>query len=184
MAGCTGIAAGITRVCADIPSSNLDSAKIWVAAWSPSHTYTETDSIISGITLADSADAYVIEGVRSSANGSSTLNAGDFQDTLMHEITFIAFKRDQPSIEVLESLINQRVIVITRDNDGEYKLFGRKLGLTSTENTINYAENDGLPSVTLQTPSQFSAKEPKHPQTIFLTSQAETDALIAALEPA
>jgi hypothetical protein len=149
---------------------------------------TTNTTIIEGITLKSGKSAYVYQGVRQSLNPSYELVPGTVSVGYNHMVNFLAFQISQAVKDNLEKMALGKLFAVVENKNAVgnensiFEVYGLNVGMEATVITRLPAdqETNGAFTINLVTP-EAEGKEPKMPQSWFLTDYATTKALVDAL---
>lgn len=148
-------------------------------------TVTESNSVISEISLASGVYASMFTSHEKAFEASCNLQKGSYNSSFAHQVIMRAFDRTQNLKNDVNKMANGRfvVIVINRDQNDEpttVELLGAENGLVATAIENNSADNDGVAyAITLG--SDEGAYESEVPKSVYKTSLAATIAAVEAL---
>lgn len=174
----------------DYPAFNGVEAIFYVANKSEIASYTRnvTTKAVEAITMASTKKFFEYEGKKSTGhNAKADLVKGKVSGMFTHEVSGVLHPKTATGKLQYDKLINSEVVVIVKYKDkgnaGAHKceVFGIDQGLelaVLSRDQAN-ADNLGAYAFTFKTPDGYH--EPKLPATLFVTSEAATDAVIAAL---
>jgi hypothetical protein len=191
MSNCGGIAAGILRNCSNNFVGGVSDELILINK-ADIIDYDENVSnpkIIEAINLVTSpaAQAYKFEGFKNSTEPQVDAAPAAFLNGWKHQVLFRIFDNSPETKAIIDGMNNGTFVAIIKNNNqgvngnAVYELYGRFLGLqvTTGNSTKNDADTQGAWVITLATAD--GEKEPRTPDTIFLTDLATTAALIESL---
>lgn len=187
MAACDGITIGSTFDCADPVTPGVDTRLLLGNKKDISAT-TYTDTIITDITMKTTKAMFAFEGIRQSLNPQYQFIPQTVSVGYDHQVDFIVFDISQLQKDNIEAMgLNKLTAVIENKNtagngDNFFEVYGLDVGmevLTAGRIPMDL-ETQGAFSLSLKT-SDNEGKEPKMPQTWFVTDYATTLALVTAL---
>jgi len=152
-------------------------------------TYSTTKpTIIEDITMKVGKAAFAFTGIRQSLTPNYELVPGTVSVGYNHMVNFLAFDISQTSKDNLEKMaLGKLFAVIENKNavgngDSIFEVYGLNVGLEASTLTRNPSDTEtgGAFSIGLVTP-EAEGKEPKMPQSWFVTSYAITLPLVDAL---
>jgi hypothetical protein len=187
MASCAVITQGSTYDCANpvVPGVNT---RLILLNWDEIATVTKAGSYITAMTLDALKTGFAFEGYRNSLNPQYDMIKTGFATGYDHMVKFQVFDISQEQKDNLQKMALGRIVAIIENinNDGNdnnvFEVYGLDVGMDITEmNRIaRDMDSQGSFSVTLKTPDD-EGKEPKMPQTWFITDYATTKALVDGL---
>jgi hypothetical protein len=191
MSNCGGIAGGILRNCTNNFVGGVSDELILINK-ADIVDYDENVSnpkIIEAINLVSSPakQAYKFEGFKNSTEPMVDAVPAAFLTGWKHQVLFRIFDNTPATKAIIDGMANGTFVAIIKNNnqgnagDSVYELYGRFLGLqlTATNSTKNDADSQGAWVITLATAD--GEKEPRTPDTIYLTDLATTTALVESL---
>jgi hypothetical protein len=106
----------------------------------------EVSGLVTGITKVTGKRFYKFEVPRATANTSSNATASEENGSVFytHQVVFPLNKRDSTTANVVRTLAKNKLIAVTLDMDGNYRMYGEGNGLylASTESTSGTAAGD------------------------------------------
>ena len=127
------ISAGYTIDCRE----NVGGVKAIYIAEFGNITVNEVSGLVTGITKAGGKKFYKFEVPRATANTSSNATASEENGSLFftHQVIFPLNKRDATTRNIITTLAKAKIVAVTEDNDGKFRMFGKGQGLylASTE---------------------------------------------------
>ena len=127
------ISAGYTIDCRE----NVGGVKAIYIAEFGNITVNEVSGLVTGITKATGKKFYKFEVPRATANTSSNATASEENGSLFftHQVVFPLNKRDATTRNIITTLAKAKIVAVTEDNDGKFRMFGKGQGLylASTE---------------------------------------------------
>lgn len=174
MASCRQSAAGI------LGEAYLINFDDWQGA-----TITESNGVISSITLATGANAFKLTSHDKAFEGSYSLNVGTYGNSFNHQAILRGFDRTQAFKDFMNKSANGRVVLILRNIDianpaTAYEVYGREHGLVASAAEFNSTDADGVVGM-LTLASQDSARESAVPTSVYTTSLAATKTMLDGL---
>jgi len=129
------ITSGFTIDCRE----NIGGIKsVYVAEFGNISGVTEVSGLVTGITKATGKRFYKFDIPRAVANTNSNATGSEENGSLFytHQVVFPLNKRDSTTANVVRTLAKAKLMVVTLDMDGNYRMYGRNNGLylASTEN--------------------------------------------------
>lgn len=119
---------------------------VYIAEFGNISGVTEVSGLVTGITKATGKRFYKFEVPRATANTTSNATGSEENGSLFytHSVVFPLNKRDSTTANVVRTLAKAKVMVVTLDMDGNYRMFGKGNGLylASTENGSGTAAGD------------------------------------------
>jgi hypothetical protein len=152
-------------------------------------TYNGTlTTLIEGITMKSTKRCWVFEGIRQSLAPSYELVPGAVSVGYMHMVNFLAFDITQAAKDNYEKMSLGKMFAIVENKNAigngnsVFEVYGLNVGLeaNSIVRNVNDQESGGAFNISLQTPDG-EGKEPKMPQSWWLTNYATTKALVDGL---
>lgn len=174
MASCRNSVAGVKGWAVLI---NFDD---WKAA-----TKTKTNGVYSAITLATGTSGYLFTSHESAFEGSVTMNKGTYVNSFAHQFLMRAFDRTQNLKNDVNKIAHGKYVVVSQNLDTtnpetKYEVYGDENGLVASAIEFNSTDTDGIAyAITLA--SEDNARESEVPASIYATSEAATDSLVAGL---
>jgi hypothetical protein len=149
---------------------------------------TETNNIISNITLKNDKQAYAFQTIGKSLNGSGvSFSKGTYRNTVAQNIWLRIFvKTEAVKTFVNEFISGARVVAVVKNKetgpDGQvkYEAYGWDNGLELNELAATIEMTDGV-VYPLNIGSSDTAQEGSLPKSVFITSEAATEAMLAGL---
>lgn len=127
------ISAGYTIDCRE----NVGGVKAIYIAEFGNITVNEVSGLVTGITKVTGKRFYKFEVPRATANTSSNATASEENGSLFftHQVVFPLNKRDATTRNIITTLAKAKIVAVTEDNDGKFRMFGKGQGLylASTE---------------------------------------------------
>jgi hypothetical protein len=147
-----------------------------------------TPSLIEGITMKSTKAMFPFQGVRQSLTPSYEMVPGTVSVGYNHIVPFLAFDISQEAKDNYEKMALGKLFAILENKNAVgngnsiFEVYGINVGLEANAMTraASDQESGGAFNITLQTPEN-EGKEPKLPQSFFLTDYATTLALVDAL---
>lgn len=106
----------------------------------------EVSGLVTGITKATGKRFYKFEVPRATANTSSNATASEENGSVFytHQVVFPLNKRDSTTANIVRTLAKNKLVAVTLDMDGNYRMYGENNGLylASTESTSGTAAGD------------------------------------------
>lgn len=187
---CGGITIGAAFDCDDPITPGVDQRLILVNKEDISAvTYDVTlTSLITGITLTALKTGFAFQGVRQALNPQYTFVPQTVSVGYDHQVDFMVFDISQAQKDNLEKMAMTKMVAIienrntTGNSNSVFEVYGLEVGLDMQTNVRIPADNEtaGAFSISLMT-SPNGGKEPKMPQSWWLTNYATTKALVDAL---
>lgn len=174
MASCRNAVAGI------MGEAVLINFVDWKAA-----TITESNGVISAISLAGTTKASKFTSHERAFEASVQMNKGTYLSSFGHQVIMRAFDRTQTLKDDINKIANGRfvAIVLNRDTNNEptaYEAYGTENGLVATAIEYNSTDGDGVAyAITLG--SEDTARESEVPKSVYVTSLAATKTMVDAL---
>ena len=148
------------------------------------------DQLITNINLGSGYLAYKFEGKNNSVEPRSVLVKQRYAEVYDHEVIFKVFINDAATKLQLEKMAKGKVVAIVENNykgdtgKGAFEVYGKETGLQvmEMERVVADTETQGAYNVTLRS-SEF-AKESHLPSTLWVTTYAQTKALVESLASA
>lgn len=187
LATCTKISGDILINC-DYPSVGGTEDVLYLINKEDIDSYTvntENPLIIESISIKTGKEAYKFEGKRSSVVPGFEFADEESVSGFIHNVNFKVFTVDPTVKEQLAGLRDARLVAITKNNyrgadgKGAFELYGKELGLLTSEMTRNLNENNGVVDVILSTEDGYM--EPNPPHSVYDTSLSTTEAHIESL---
>lgn len=191
MSNCGKIAAGILRNCDNPLVGGVSDELILINKDDISDYETNVDNpqLIEGFDLvtSPSAKGYKFQGFKSSVEPSVVLTPNAYRSFWKHQIVFRIFDNTPDTKTIIEGIKDGTLVAIVKNNNqgvngnAVYELFGKGVGLQLTvgESTKNDADTQGAYVLTLATPDNL--KESNLPASIYITSLADTVAMVNSL---
>ena len=184
---CTDIAAGLTAaVCGQAPVPN-SFGDVIIGNWEDidKANCTVANNIISEIVLKADKLAYVFNTFEDSVGGVATFNKGTYFNTFQHDVMLRVFTKTELAKAFVNNAMYARVFVILRNKDIDtgkvkYELYGWDAGLEMTAAVADISMPDSV-VYDMTFGSSDNAKEGSLPKSIYVTSEAATDAMVEAL---
>ena len=111
---------------------------VFIAEFGNISGVTEVSGLVTGITKASGKRFYKFEVPRATANTNSNATGSEENGSLFytHQVVFPLNKRDSTTANIVRTLAKAKVMIVTLDMDGNYRMFGKGNGLyvASTEN--------------------------------------------------
>lgn len=147
-----------------------------------------TPTLIEDIILKTGKVVYVFQGIRQSLNPQYELVPGTISVGYNHTINFLAFDLDQEAKDNYEKLALGKVWGVLENKNAPgngnsiFEVYGLNVGMEASALSRIPADQEtgGAFSITVMTP-EAEGKEPKMPQSWFLTDYPTTLALVNAL---
>lgn len=187
MAACALITLGATYDCTNpiVPGVNT---RLILINKDDISVVTKAAPYITAITLTGVTTGFAFEGYRNSLNPEYSLVPAAFSIGYDHQVKFQIFDISQEQKENLQKMALGRMVAIVENmnnagnDDNVFEVYGLDVGLDIIELTRIARDMDtqGSFSVLLKTPDD-EGKEPKMPQTWFITDYATTKALVDGL---
>ena len=172
---------GSSKVSGDIIAINWSD---WVAA-KAANDITESNGVISAITLPSGAYGYRLTSKDKGIVASFSMNKGTYGNSLTHQVVINNFDRTQANKNTYNKLLHGRFVFIVEhldvnDADSVYEVYGAQSGLTASALDGDSSNADGLyAAITLA--SDDDARESELPTSIYVTSLAATKTMVDAL---
>jgi hypothetical protein len=119
---------------------------VFIAEFGNISGVTEVSGLVTGITKATGKRFYKFEVPRATSNTSSNATGSEENGSLFytHQVVLPLNKRDSTTANVVRTLAKAKLMVVTLDMDGNYRMFGKANGLylASTENGSGTAAGD------------------------------------------
>jgi hypothetical protein len=119
---------------------------VYVAEFGNISSIAEVSGLVTGITKAAGKRFYKFEVPRATANTSSNATASEENGSVFytHQVVLPLNKRDSTTANVVRTLAKNKLMVVTLDMDGNYRMYGadRGLYLASTESGSGTAAGD------------------------------------------
>lgn len=119
---------------------------VFVAEFGNISGITEVDGLVTDIDKVAGKRFYKFEVPRATANTSSAVTASEENGSLFytHQVVFPFNKRDSTTANIVRTLAKNKLIVVTLDMDGNYRMYGAGHGLylASAENGSGTAAGD------------------------------------------
>jgi hypothetical protein len=119
---------------------------VFIAEFGNISGVTEVSGLVTGITKAAGKRFYKFEVPRATANTTSNATGSEENGSLFytHQVVFPLNKRNSTTANVVRTLAQAKLMVVTLDMDGNYRMFGKANGLylASTENGSGTAAGD------------------------------------------
>jgi len=119
---------------------------VFIAEFGNISGVTEVSGLVTGITKATGKRFYKFEVPRATSNTSSNATGSEENGSLFytHQVVLPLNKRDSTTANVVRTLAKNKLMVVTLDMDGNYRMFGKANGLylASTENGSGTAAGD------------------------------------------
>ena len=187
MAACDGITIGATFVCADPVTPGVDT-RLLLGNKKDISVTTYASTIITDITMKTTKAMFAFEGIRQSLNPQYQFIPQTVSVGYDHQVDFIVFDISQLQKDNIEAMgLNKLFAVIENKNtagngDNFFEVYGLDVGMEmQTAGRIPMdLETQGAFSLSLKT-SDNEGKEPKMPQTWFVTDYDSTKVLVDAL---
>lgn len=107
---------------------------------------TEVSGLVTGLTKLTGKKFYKFEVPRATANTSSNATASEENGSVFytHSLVFPLNKRDSATANIVRTLAKNKLIAVTLDMDGSYRMYGKGRGLylASTESGSGTAAGD------------------------------------------
>ena len=184
---CTEITAGLTAaICGKAPVPGIG-GDVVVINWADidKANCTVTNNIISVLALKDEKLGYLFSTIEDSTDAMSTFNKGTYFNSFQHDVTLRIFAKTELAKAFINNSIYARVAIILKNKDidsgkTKYEIYGWDAGLemnasvsdTKMPDSVVYDATFG---------SGDNAKEGTLPKSIYITSEAATDALIESI---
>jgi hypothetical protein len=109
-------------------------------------SFAEVSGLVTGITKATGKRFYKFEVPRATANTSSNATASEENGSVFytHQVVFPLNKRDSTTANIVRTLAKNKLVAVTLDMDGNYRMYGQRNGLylASTESGSGTAAGD------------------------------------------
>lgn len=119
---------------------------VYIAEFGNITSYAEVSGLVTGITKAAGKRFYKFEVPRATANTSSNATASEENGSVFytHQVVLPLNKRDSTTANVVRTLAKNKLMVVTLDMDGNYRMYGGDHGLylASTESGSGTAAGD------------------------------------------
>jgi hypothetical protein len=185
---CGLVTSNISPNCTDVNINGVD-VSILIANWShvSGVTQNSTTKAVETITMTSSNKFFTWEGKKTSNNAKESLVKGALQSAFSHEVSGVFFDVTASGKLQLQAAANGLVMVIIKYKykgttaNCKYALHGfdQGLELSILERDQSNGDNKGAYAFTLKTPDGYP--ESKLPLTIWVTSEAATDAVVAGV---
>lgn len=187
MAACDGITIGSTFDCADPVTPGVDT-RLLLGNKKDISVTTYTSTIITDITMKTTKAMFAFEGIRQSLNPQYQFIPQTVSVGYDHQVDFIVFDISQLQKDNIEAMgLNKLFAVIENKNtagngDNFFEVYGLDVGMEmqTAGRIVMDLETQGAFSISLKT-SDNEGKEPKMPQTWFVTDYDSTKVLVDAL---
>lgn len=146
---------------------------------------TVTGGVISALEMLGSAKGYRWVSARNGIDANATLVRGTYRNAYQHQVVVRVFEKTQDEKDQINKLTGARVVAIVKNVDRKnvatkYEVYGWENGLELTDFQAPTTDTDGIVgTVTLQ--SSDNTPESMIPMSLYATSEAATDALVAGL---
>ena len=182
------ITAGLVAVSASRSGIAGTGSKVYLLSYSDVNKAgcTVTANVISAIVMQATKKGYVFETLDNSYDATSDLVKGTYYSDFDHKLPLRIFTKTQAAKAFVESLKLARVIVIVENKEigaaGElkYEAYGWDAGLELMAMTTSTAMPDKV-VFELQLGSGAKSKETSLPKSVFVTSVAATETMLAGL---
>ena len=119
---------------------------VYIAEFGNISSIAEVSGLVTGITKAAGKRFYKFEVPRATANTSSNATASEENGSVFytHQVVLPLNKRDSTTANVVRTLAKNKLMVVTLDMDGNYRMYGADHGLylASTESGSGTAAGD------------------------------------------
>lgn len=119
---------------------------VFVAEFGNITSIADVSGLVTGITKATGKRFYKFEVPRATANTSSNATASEENGSVFytHQVVLPLNKRDSTTANVVRTLAKNKLMVVTLDMDGNYRMYGKARGLylASTESGSGTAAGD------------------------------------------
>jgi hypothetical protein len=119
---------------------------VYVAEFGNISSIADVSGLVTGITKAAGKRFYKFEVPRATANTSSNATASEENGSVFytHQVVLPLNKRDSTTANVVRTLAKNKLMVVTLDMDGNYRMYGKARGLylASTESGSGTAAGD------------------------------------------
>lgn len=119
---------------------------VYVAEFGNISSIAEVSGLVTGITKVTGKRFYKFEVPRATANTSSNATASEENGSIFytHQVVLPLNKRDSTTANVVRTLAKNKLMVVTLDMDGNYRMYGKARGLylASTESGSGTAAGD------------------------------------------
>ena len=184
---CTDIAAGLTAAtCGRAPVPNTF-GDVVVINWEDidKANCTVTANVISALVLKAEKLGYVFATFEDSVGAVATFNKGTYFNTWQHDVMLRVFTKSELAKAFVNNAIYARVAIILRNKDidtgkTKYELYGWDAGLEMSAAVADIAMPDSV-VYDMTFGSSDTSKEGSLPKSIYVTSEAATDAMVAAI---
>lgn len=155
-----------------------------IASWVISGTNAMT---IEDIVMDATKVFYLFEGKLKSSEPAARVVKGAYENTWEHEVKIRAFDISPATLVQIAAMKDSQVVVIVQNNskgvagNTKYDIYGLDAGMfiEALERIPQNVEDAGAWNITFKT--QEYARESNPPYRIYITSEAATDAVVAAL---
>jgi hypothetical protein len=187
---CGAISAAILKDCTNPLVGGTDTT-IYLANFADIASVTRNGSnpqIIEAITMVATKKFYKYEGQNGSVEPEQHLIKQKYARVYDHLIKYKVFNATPTTKAQLELQAVGRIVAIVENNwrngtagNGAYEIYGLEVGLEieNLDRVLADADTQGAFDITLKTPE--TSKEAHLPATLFITSYAATQAVVAAL---
>lgn len=119
---------------------------VYIAEFGNITSFAEVSGLVTGITKAAGKRFYKFEVPRATANTSSNATASEENGSVFytHQVVLPLNKRDSATANIVRTLAKNKLMVVTLDMDGNYRMYGADHGLylASTESGSGTAAGD------------------------------------------
>ena len=119
---------------------------VYIAEFGNITTVTEVSGLVTGITKATGKRFYKFEVPRAVANATSSGTGSEENGSFFftHQVVFPLNKRDSTTANIVRTLAKNKLMVVTLDMDGNYRMYGKGKGLylATTESGSGTAAGD------------------------------------------
>lgn len=148
----------------------------------------ETDNVVSSLALLGVTTGFSFESLPDATVGSFALVVGTYINQFDHTVDGRVFAKSEAGKKFINGLKNARVVAIIENKSFnaadatpvKYEIYGLDSGLEASEITGDTTNPDQT-VYTFKLASDENAKEGSIPKTLFATSVAATDTLVAGL---
>lgn len=185
---CGEITLGSTADCDNLPAAGTRARAI-IFNYDDIESYTESNGVITDITLAAGKYGYEFTGLgnsfKTSADFARSANTG--VGRYKHKASIVIYERTQEQKDNIKSMGNGRFVVALFLNGSDADsvvLLGKQVGVEVAAGTIYDAfANDGFFVLNMGTPEGEIENETALPQSIWDTNYTTTEAMLEALLP-
>jgi hypothetical protein len=179
-----GIFQAITSTCQTAGVAGIEE-KGWLINRTEIASLTQTDNVISDITMLQGKQSYTCTVTRKSLNGMHELKKEDgYPDRYLHKMSVKIFENDAAS-QLNADNMKDLVLIVERkqktaDGDGIFIAYGVETGMYKDSDTTSLIENNGARLIELGTDAASGEKFSSY--IVYDTDYATTKAMIVATE--